>query len=61
MQTHSNTITKNPPFETGLKTLDDLLQVYWSQAQAIAEAELLGLPEPELIPPPLPNYLIYRI
>jgi hypothetical protein len=62
MQTHSNiTINKNPPLETGVKALDELLQIYWDQTQAYAQAELMGLPEPELLTPLLPNYLIYRI
>ncbi|MFD0912713.1 hypothetical protein [Methylophilus luteus] len=62
MQTHSNiTLIKNPPLETGVQALNELLQIYWDQTQAYVQAELMGLPEPELQTPPLPNYLIYRI
>lgn len=54
-------IQKNPPFDSGITALNNLMQVYWDQFQAFAVAEQLGLPEPVLETPPLPNYLIYRI
>lgn len=62
MQNNSSiAIQKNPPFDCGIPALNDLMQVYWDQFQAFAEAEQHGLPEPVLETPPLPNYLIYRI
>lgn len=62
MQNHSSiAIQKNPPLDSGIPALNDLMQIYWDQIQVFTEAELLGMPEPVLNTPPLPNYLIYRI
>lgn len=62
MQIHSITpIKKGDPFVTGSDDLDNLLQVYWNQLNALADAEMAGLPEPVFDVPPFPISLISRI
>jgi len=61
MQTHFNTpLKKGDPFVTGSEKLDKLLQVYWQQLNAMADAQMYGMPEPEFDTPPLPVYLITK-
>lgn len=54
------TLKKCDPFLTGNSELDGLLEIYSDQATAMAIAEEMGLPEPILECPPLPDYLQWR-
>lgn len=61
MQNHSTTpLQKGDPFVTGSAELNKLLQIYWQQLNAMADAEMAGLPEPVFDVPPLPADLITR-
>jgi hypothetical protein len=62
MQTHSIIpLKKGDPFITGSNEVDKLLQVYWQQLNAMADAEMSGMPEPVFDVPPLPIFLITKI
>ncbi|KQT33267.1 hypothetical protein [Methylophilus sp. Leaf414] len=61
MQNHSITLLKKcDPFVTENRKLNRLLNIYWDQLHAMADAELAGLPEPMFVTPPLPKNLISK-